>query len=100
MVPEDFTVLTGFLFQEYGQPALEHKLTFTKNRSKKLQTSCLSKPPRNVQIYPNTEKVMESHTIIAGLVKGKQSYKGERISKYFLLKMGWDRLQVRLVQIH
>jgi len=87
VVPVYLTILTGFLFQERVQSALELKLTFTKNRSKKRQTSCLPQPPSRTEMYPKIEKVLKDQAIIAGLVKDKQSDRAEIISKYILLKM-------------
>lgn len=79
MVPAYLVILTGFLFQAHVQSALELKLTFTKNRSKKRQTSCLPQPPSSTEMYPKIEKVLKDHAVIAGLVKDKQSDRAETI---------------------
>lgn len=82
-----FNNLHWFFFQEHVPSGLELKLTFTKNRSKKRQTSCLPQPPRSTEMYPKIEKVLKGHAITAGLVKDKQSDRAEIISEYIPLKM-------------
>lgn len=80
-------ILTGFLFQEHVQSALELTLTFTKNRSKKRQTSCLCQPPSCTEMHPKIEKVLKDHAIITGIMKDKQKEQREGIiSENFLLK--------------
>lgn len=86
MVPVYLIILTGLFFQEHARSALELKLTFTKNRSKKRQTSCLPQPP-HTEMHPKIEKVLQDHAIITGPVKHKQRDRAEAISMYFLLKM-------------
>lgn len=79
--------LHWFFFQEHVPSGLELKLTFTKNRSKKGQTSCLPQSPSSTEMYPKIERVLKDDAITAGLVKDKQSDRAEIISKYILLKV-------------